>query len=109
MTYLDPLLENHVCTSRDLLYGSIVPKSWELNGYFFGQFKGYVISVVKYLFNVVLSESEQITGSAKARGAFGKLLTLKDENPEMMEKGAVVASTGNHGIACVSVFFLLPW
>ncbi|KXJ08609.1 uncharacterized protein LOC110248550 [Exaiptasia diaphana] len=43
-------------------------------------------------------ESEQISGSAKARGAFNKLMAIKERNPEIKE--AIVASTGNHGAAC---------
>ncbi|XP_031559700.1 uncharacterized protein LOC116295881 isoform X2 [Actinia tenebrosa] len=50
---------------------------------------------------------EQITGSAKARGAFNKLLTLKEDNPDMIEKGAVAASTGNHGAACSKAMHVL--
>ncbi|KAL9987298.1 hypothetical protein ACROYT_G001581 [Oculina patagonica] len=45
-------------------------------------------------------ESEQITGSFKLRGAFNKLLSLKESNDEVfLTKGAITASTGNHGAA----------
>lgn len=45
--------------------------------------------------NVFLKlESEQITGSFKARGAFNKLLSLTAE-----KKDVITASTGNHGLA----------
>uniref|UniRef100_H2YL93 L-serine ammonia-lyase n=1 Tax=Ciona savignyi TaxID=51511 RepID=H2YL93_CIOSA len=45
--------------------------------------------------NVYLKmESEQITGSFKARGAFHKILSLGESNAEF-----VTASTGNHGMA----------
>ncbi len=39
-------------------------------------------------------ESEQITGSFKARGAFNKLLSLPERR-----KSVITASTGNHGLA----------
>ncbi|KAJ7365906.1 hypothetical protein OS493_002636 [Desmophyllum pertusum] len=43
-------------------------------------------------------ESEQITGSFKLRGAFNKLLSLKESNDEsFLTKGAITASSGNHG------------
>ena len=38
-------------------------------------------------------ESEQFTGSFKARGALNKILTLSDEDKKY---GLVTASTGNH-------------
>jgi threonine dehydratase len=41
-------------------------------------------------------ENLQHTGSFKARGAMNKLLSLKDEE---LGRGAVAASTGNHGAA----------
>ncbi len=45
--------------------------------------------------NVFLKlESEQITGSFKARGAFNKLLSLPEGR-----KSVITASTGNHGLA----------
>lgn len=45
-------------------------------------------------------ESEQITGSFKLRGAFNKLLTLKESNDEVfLTNGVITASTGNHGAA----------
>ncbi|MGQ9619132.1 MAG: threonine/serine dehydratase [Candidatus Aminicenantia bacterium] len=40
-------------------------------------------------------ESEQITGSFKLRGAFNKILFLKDNGV----KKVITASTGNHGVA----------
>jgi len=40
-------------------------------------------------------ESEQITGSFKARGALNRLMTL---SKEQTEKGVITASTGNHGL-----------
>ncbi|XP_060587066.1 L-threonine ammonia-lyase-like [Ruditapes philippinarum] len=52
--------------------------------------------------NVYLKlESEQVTGSFKIRGAFNKILLLKDQEPEKLTKGIITASTGNHGIACM--------
>ena len=51
----------------------------------------------------MITESEQITGSFKLRGAFNKLLSLKELNDEvLLTKGAITASTGNHGAATVS-------
>ena len=51
----------------------------------------------------MIAESEQITGSFKLRGAFNKLLSLKELNDEvLLTKGAITASTGNHGAATVS-------
>jgi len=47
-------------------------------------------------------ESEQVTGSFKIRGAFNKLLLLVENNPETRQKGVITASSGNHGLACVS-------
>lgn len=45
-------------------------------------------------------ESEQMTGSFKLRGAFNKLLTLKESNDEVfLTDGVITASTGNHGAA----------
>ncbi len=40
-------------------------------------------------------ESEQFTGSFKARGSLNKLMSL---NPGQRSKGAITASTGNHGL-----------
>ena len=40
-------------------------------------------------------ESEQVTGSFKARGALNRLMTLSKEE---IEKGVITASTGNHGL-----------
>lgn len=45
-------------------------------------------------------ESEQITGSFKVRGAFNKLLSLKESKDEVfLTKGVITASSGNHGAA----------
>ncbi|CAH3175755.1 unnamed protein product [Porites lobata] len=45
-------------------------------------------------------ESEQTTGSFKLRGAFNKLLSLKESNDNsFLSKGVITASTGNHGAA----------
>lgn len=41
-------------------------------------------------------ENQQITGSFKIRGAFNKLLTM---DASELERGAVTASSGNHGAA----------
>jgi threonine dehydratase len=41
-------------------------------------------------------ENLQVSGSFKARGAINKLLSLP---PEMLEKGLITASGGNHGLA----------
>lgn len=47
--------------------------------------------------NVLLKlETQQLTGSFKARGAIHKLLSL---SPAQMEKGIVTSSTGNHALA----------
>jgi len=52
---------------------------------------------------LVITESEQITGSFKLRGAFNKLLSLKELNDDvLLTEGAITASTGNHGAATVS-------
>lgn len=57
---------------------------------------------------LTIIENEQITGSFKLRGAFNKLLSLKESNDEVsLTKGAITASTGNHGAAAVSEGFLL--
>lgn len=46
--------------------------------------------------NVYLKmESEQYTGSFKARGSMNKLLSIAEKNPE---QHAITASTGNHGL-----------
>ena len=42
-------------------------------------------------------ESEQYTGSFKARGSMNKILSL---NAEERKKGVVTASTGNHALGC---------
>ncbi|XP_033751139.1 putative threonine dehydratase [Pecten maximus] len=47
-------------------------------------------------------ESEQITGSFKARGAFNKMLMLAERGPEFKEKGVITASSGNHGLGCLA-------
>ncbi|KAK3709915.1 hypothetical protein QZH41_020041 [Actinostola sp. cb2023] len=52
-------------------------------------------------------ESEQISGSAKARGAFNKLMVLNESNPEGIKRGAIAASTGNHGAACSKAMNIL--
>lgn len=58
---------------------------------------------------LVITESEQITGSFKLRGAFNKLLSLKELNDEvLLTKGAITASTGNHGAATVSESCPIP-
>ncbi|XP_068694097.1 L-threonine ammonia-lyase-like [Montipora foliosa] len=45
-------------------------------------------------------ENEQITGSFKLRGAFNKLLSLKESKDEVfLTKGVIAASSGNHGAA----------
>jgi len=58
-----------------------------------------------YLFCYI--ESEQLTGSFKARGAFNKVLHLLKENPDVKTRGVYTASTGNHGLGCVSVLYFL--
>ncbi|XP_048583824.1 L-threonine ammonia-lyase isoform X1 [Nematostella vectensis] len=52
-------------------------------------------------------DSEQLTGSAKARGAFHKLLALKQRDPALIKNGAIAASTGNHGLACSKAMSIL--
>ena len=54
----------------------------------------------------MITESEQITGSFKLRGAFNKLLSLKELNDEVL-KEAITASTGNHGAATVSEGYII--
>ncbi|MEW5314046.1 MAG: hypothetical protein WDW38_005571 [Sanguina aurantia] len=49
-------------------------------------------------------ESEQISGSFKARGAFNKLLSL---TPEQQAAGLYAASSGNHALAMVDACLLL--
>ena len=49
-------------------------------------------------------ESEQVTGSFKARGALNKLMTLTDEE---VGKGVITASTGNHGLGVAHAAKLL--
>lgn len=57
----------------------------------------------------MITESEQITGSFKLRGAFNKLLSLKELNDDvLLTKGAITASTGNHGAATVSECCFIP-
>lgn len=46
-------------------------------------------------------ENEQLTGSFKIRGAFNKVKLLKESSPELVARGLLTASTGNHGIACM--------
>jgi threonine dehydratase len=43
-------------------------------------------------------ESEQVTGSFKARGALNKVLALHERGE--LSRGVVTASTGNHALAC---------
>ena len=50
-------------------------------------------------------ESEQVTGSFKARGAVNKLLFLSDDE---LKKGVVTASTGNHGRAVAYALSTIP-
>ena len=54
--------------------------------------------------NVYLKmESEQITGSFKARGAFNKICIMKETNdslPKENQLSITTASSGNHGLAC---------
>ncbi|KAK3709914.1 hypothetical protein QZH41_020040, partial [Actinostola sp. cb2023] len=52
-------------------------------------------------------ESEQLTGSFKIRGAFNKLMLLKENHPETIKNGAIAASTGNHGAACSKAMDIL--
>ncbi|OWF39028.1 uncharacterized protein LOC110465591 [Mizuhopecten yessoensis] len=47
-------------------------------------------------------ESEQITGSFKARGAFNKILMIAERSPESKQKGVITASSGNHGLGCLA-------
>lgn len=47
-------------------------------------------------------ESEQLTGSFKARGAFNKVLHLLKENTDVKTRGVYTASTGNHGLGCLA-------
>lgn len=55
-------------------------------------------------YSYVFTESEQITGSFKLRGAFNKLLSLKESKDEVfLTKGTITASTGNHAAATVRV------
>lgn len=51
------------------------------------------------------TESEQLTGSFKARGAFNKVLHLLKENTDFKTRGVYTASTGNHGLGCVSILY----
>lgn len=54
----------------------------------------------KHVANVYIKlESEQVTGSFKIRGVFNKLLQLREDNLVMLNKGSIVASTGNHALA----------
>ncbi|KAL4218043.1 hypothetical protein ACF0H5_022781 [Mactra antiquata] len=46
-------------------------------------------------------ENEQTTGSFKLRGAFNKMLQLSEQDPEVLKRGVITASTGNHGLACM--------
>lgn len=49
------------------------------------------------------TESEQVTGSYKVRGAFNKLRLLSDATPDATRRrGVIAASSGNFAIACVS-------
>lgn len=50
-------------------------------------------------------ESEQVTGSFKARGAVNKILSLADED---LQRGIVTASTGNHGRGVAHALSVLP-
>lgn len=50
-------------------------------------------------------ESEQVTGSFKARGAVNKLLSLTDDE---RRRGVVTASTGNHALAVAYALRTLP-
>ena len=73
--------------------------------------EGLIIGILRYVFYslfVFFTESEQITGSFKLRGAFNKLLYLKESNDEVfLTKGVITSSTGNHGAATVSVNYIL--
>ena len=42
-----------------------------------------------------------MTGSFKLRGAFNKIMSLKEREPDILEKGFTTASSGNHALACV--------
>ncbi|KAG7158815.1 L-threonine dehydratase catabolic TdcB-like [Homarus americanus] len=48
-------------------------------------------------------ENEQVTGSFKVRGAFNKIGVLADKGVTKV----YTASTGNHGLACVSKLFFI--
>ncbi|XP_069137367.1 L-threonine ammonia-lyase-like [Argopecten irradians] len=47
-------------------------------------------------------ESEQLTGSSKARGAFNKMLMIAEKDPDVKQKGVITASSGNHGLGCLA-------
>ena len=51
---------------------------------------------------IIILENEQLTGSFKIRGAFNKLLTLSAASDVIKQKGIITASSGNHGMACVT-------
>lgn len=46
-------------------------------------------------------ESEQVTGSFKVRGAFNKLMRIKEDVNDVSTIKAYTASSGNHGLACL--------
>lgn len=59
-------------------------------------------------FVVFFLESEQITGSVKARGAFNKMCIIKDKNEAAEKKCSITtASSGNHAQACVCKVYLV--
>lgn len=65
-----------------------------------------LLQCISLIFSGIFTESEQITGSFKLRGAFNKLLSLKESNDEVfLTQGAITASTGNHGAAAVSACY----
>ena len=48
-----------------------------------------------------ITESEQVTGSFKDRGANNKILKMKEEDESKLRTGLTTASSGNHALACV--------
>ena len=53
------------------------------------------------MFVFFVSESEQVTGAFKIRGAYNKVIKVINDNPRAKELGFTTASSGNHAKACV--------
>lgn len=58
---------------------------------------------MKMFFCMHSAENQQVTGSFKARGAFNKLAIISSKEDPSVKK-VVLASTGNHAMACVRYF-----